>query len=91
MRYLRDGKREITPSVMANQIPSLVAELKKHNTELGDYQSNIINENRNHVVRFSNGILEVPSDFYERYKFAPSLIPAEEYAKLAGHFLKYEY
>jgi len=53
---------------MPNMIPSLAEEIKKYNPEIGDYNSNIINEHLNHVIRFSNGLLEVPMDLYEAYK-----------------------
>jgi len=73
---------------MANVIPSLVDQLKKYNTEMGEYHSNIINERLNHVVRFSNGLLEVPKDLYEEFKAARTT--EDQLKSLASHFKKYE-
>jgi hypothetical protein len=73
---------------MPNVIPALVEQLRKYNSEMGDYHSNIINEHLNHVVRFSNGLLEVPKELYEDYK--ASRITEDQLNSLAHRFKKYE-
>lgn len=74
---------------MSNVIPALAEQLKKYNSGIGEYQSNIINIQLNHVARFSNGILEVPKGLYEDYK--ASRITEDQLRSLALQFKKYEF
>jgi|GEM_PF-3394610 hypothetical protein len=68
--------------------PFLVERLRKYNQEMGEYKSVIINEHVNHVVRFSNGLLELPKELYDKYEAADTT--EHELESLAKQFKKYE-
>lgn len=76
---------------MLNMILALVSELKKCNPEIGEYESNVINTNLNHMVKFSNGYLEIPKYFFEEYRDQPSSVTKEQFEMLAMTFEKNEW
>jgi hypothetical protein len=73
---------------MSNLIPNLVSELKKYNSEIGVYESYIINVELNHFVKFSNGFIEIPKYFFEEYRDQPSAVGVEQLKLLAMTFEK---
>jgi hypothetical protein len=75
---------------MENVILELVKEIKSRNSEIGSYDSVIINRDLNHLLRFSNGVLEVPKYFYEEFKNSRNEIKEGQFDSLANSFEKYE-